>query len=117
MTANINQRPQIGQWLTRLVKSGPEVAVAIEMRAVEHEPDEPGNDMRGSRSPTMVGIVENKVVDPWAVWRMSLYGRAITRAEYEFRIANAAWARQHAPDEPIAKPREKIDFLKAALPF
>lgn len=117
MTANINQRPQVGQWLTKLVKGGPEVAVAIEMRAVEHEPDEPGNDMRGSRSPTMVGIVEGKVVDPWAVWRMSLYGRAIARTEYEFRVANAAWAREHAPNEPIANPRARIDMMSAPLPF
>lgn len=117
MTANVNQRPQVGQWLTKLVKGGPEVAVAIEMRAVEHEPGEPDNDMRGSRSPTMVGIVEGKVVDPWAVWRMSLYGRAITRAEYEFRVASAEWAREHAPHEAIAKPRERIDLMRAAIPF
>lgn len=117
MSGGINQRPQVGQWLTKLVKGGPEIAVAIEMRSVEHEPGEPDNDMRGSRSPTMVGIVEGKVVDPWAVWRMSLYGRAIARAEYEFRVANAAWAREHAPNEPIANPRTRVDLMKVALPW
>lgn len=86
---------------------------AIELRACQHEPGDPSNVME--RSPTLVGFVDGEEVHPSRVpWP---YGRAITRAEYEFRVAGAEWAREHAPHEPIAKPRERIDLMRAAIPF
>lgn len=43
--------------------------------------------------------------------------RPISEAEYRFLIADAEWAKTHAPDHPKASPRKAVDWLKTRLPF
>lgn len=105
--------PRPGFWLCRLTKGGPLVPCAIELRACPHEPGDPSNVME--RSPTLVGFIDGEEVHPSRVpW---MFGEAIDAAEYRYRVADAAWARKHAPHAPRANPRERIDLLKTALPF
>ena len=105
--------PRSGFWLCRLTKGGPQVACAIVRRACPHEPGDPSNIME--RSPTLVGFIDGEEVHPSRVpWP---FGTVITESEYRYRIADAAWARTHAPHLPQAKPRERIDLLKTALPL
>lgn len=86
---------------------------AIELRACQHEPGDPSNVME--RSPTLVGFVDGEEVHPSRVpWP---YGAPMTEADYRYRLANAEWARKHAPDEPIANPRTRVDLMSAPLPF
>lgn len=40
----------------------------------------------------------------------------ISEAEYHFLVAHSAWAQEHVPDHPKAKPREPVDF-STILPF
>jgi hypothetical protein len=105
--------PRPGYWLCRLVKGGTQVACAIELRACEHEPGDPSNVM--DRSPTLVGFVDGDETHPSNVpWP---FGTAITAEEYRYRLASAEWARKHAPDDPAANPRERVDMLRTPLPF
>jgi hypothetical protein len=43
--------------------------------------------------------------------------RPITAAEYQYLVAHAGWAREHAPDHPKAQPRKPVDFNTIRLPF
>ena len=109
----MSDAPRPGWWLCRLTKGGPMIPCAIELRACPHEPGDPSNVM--DRSPTLVGFIDSSETHPENVpW---MYGTEIDAAEYRFRLASAEWARKHAPHEPIAKPREKIDLMKVPLPW
>lgn len=109
----MSDAPRPGWWLCRLVKDGPLVPCAIELRACPHEPGDPSNVME--RSPVLVGFVDGEEVHPSRVpWP---YGTPTTEADYRYRLANAEWARKHAPHEPIARPKERIDMLRTPLPF
>lgn len=37
-------------------------------------------------------------------------GEQVNEAEYEFLLGDHLWAKAHAPDEPAAKPRERVDM-------
>lgn len=109
----MSDAPRPGYWLCKLVKGGPLVPCAIELRACPHEPGDPGNVME--RSPVLVGFIAGEEVHPSRVpWQ---YGNPISAADYRYRLANAEWAMRHAPDEPIAKPREKINLMAVPLPW
>lgn len=49
--------------------------------------------------------------------RIRLYGKTIDEAEHDYMVADAAWARDHSPDDPKAKPAEKIDLNKTPSLF
>lgn len=61
----------------------------------------------------LIGRVPHDVerVWPWCA------RNPISRDEYRFLLRRAAWARQHAPDHPAARPWETIDIraLKPAF--
>lgn len=109
-------RPEPGFWLARFGKGAPLFPCAIVLRAVEHEPGDPTNDMRGTRSPTLVGLIGNRVVDPARVWHCSPE-REISEREFLFRCADAEWLERYAPSDPIARPFERVDFMSAPPPF
>lgn len=108
-------QPQPGYWLQRLARGGPWVPCAIIRQAVEHEPGDPGNDMRGTRSPVLVGFRAGRMCHPSIVWISR--GVEIDASEYQFRLARLRWAEQHAPEAPEARPRERVDFNRAPIPF
>lgn len=109
-------RPEPGFWLVRLAGArSPVTPAAIERRAVEHEPGAPDNDMRGTRSATLVGFIAGRECHPDDVWIRD--AEPITKDEYQFRIADLAWCRDHAPNEPIAQPYRRTDWTTAPPPF
>lgn len=44
-------------------------------------------------------------------------GDEISETDYLYHLKTYIWARDHAPDSPEAKPKQKIDPLTAPLPF
>lgn len=104
----IIDRPREGFWLARVTKGGPLVPVAIVKRSVDHEPGRPWNDMRGQRSPTLVGLIGDQVVDPVRVWHCSPE-REIDEREFEFRCADLDWLQRYKADDPAANPFTAID--------
>ncbi len=52
--------------------------------------------------------VDGKPADPYDQW-LRLAKHPITEAKYRFMVADAAWCREHAPDEPKAQPFNPID--------
>jgi hypothetical protein len=107
--------PQPGCWLIRLTKGGPRVAARIWRVETVVDPDFPENGMVGTRSPFLAAEINGEIVDIDKVWLVR--GEPISEQEYRWRVADAAWAATHAPDEAIANPRKKIDWLQARIPF
>lgn len=55
-------------------------------------------------------------VAPWFVDGIGevMNGTEITEIDYQFYVANHRWAKEYAPEDPAAKPREKVDLNKIA---
>lgn len=108
----IIDRPEPGYWLARVAKGGPLVPVAIVPRVVPHEPGNPENIMGpDTRSPTLVGLIGNRVVDPARIWHCSPE-REIDAREFDFRCADADWLERYAPHDPAGQAFERVDFMK-----
>lgn len=112
-------RPQPGYFAVRLVRGGVEVAAQILYGPSRDPVTNQPLDRSWHYSVTLDGVPDadprpepNDLVT--MVW---IYGRRIERAEYEFLLADRAWARRHRPDSPEAKPREAVDFTTMPLPF
>lgn len=105
--------PQEGYWLIRLVKGGAEVPAAIIRHHTRYEPGNVLNAME--RSSFLAAYIGGEEVPLDNVWLRR--GRVIGRAEYEFRIAEGAWVKEHAPQEPAATPATPIDLLSVKPPF
>src|SRR5262249_8083999 len=97
-------QPEPGYWMVRLVRGGPEVPACIALMTVA---DEPGNP-REDRSSYLAAFIGGEPVALSDVWERK--GRPVTEAEYRFQLADAAWAKAHAPQEPKADPTRKIDL-------
>lgn len=108
-------RPEPGYWLMRLVRNGPRMPAAIFWHETTGEPGEPENTMHGTRPRFLSAMIAGKVVALDDVWLRR--GDTITKAEYDFRVADAEWSRQHALDEPQAQPHKPINYMTAPLPF
>lgn len=105
-------RPEPGYWLIRLVRNGPPVPAAIMWAQTTHDPVT-GEPM--DRSRFLVAVIGGKPAGLEDVWHRR--GRPIDEAEYRFRLADAAWAREHAPSDAHANPTRSINPLVAPLPF
>lgn len=73
------------------------------------EPPLSARDPRGQRD-------RGFVTAPMAKWKQDR-ARRITAEEHAYQIADLAWAKEHAPDEPKASPHKRIDLMQAQLPF
>lgn len=106
--------PRIGWFTTRLVKGGPPIAARIHRPChctinggdtnAEH-PWRPTCD----RYPPLAAEQNGKPINPFALWPRVI-GSEITEAEYRYLTDNAEWCRVHAPEEPSARPGERIDL-------
>ncbi len=105
-------RPEPGFWLVRLVRNGPPVPAAIMWVQTTHDPVT-GEPM--DRSRFLAAYIDGKPVGLDDVWLRR--GTPIDEAEYRFRLADAAWAREHVPSEIAANPKRSIDPLSVPLPF
>jgi hypothetical protein len=96
-----------GHYLFRLGRDRPLVAARI----FERPPDD---------GDTPAGEILGEPCDPIVIWagrdREPLVPRPgmTVEQEYAFRCADAAWAREHSREEPIANPRRKVDFRTLA---
>ncbi len=90
--------------MVRLRRLGPEMPASI--AEIEHEPGNPDNHLdTGAILVANIGYEER---DPIEVWNM--VKRPISDADYRFHMARVDWVREHAPDEPEAKPRKAVDL-------
>lgn len=109
----IMDRPVPGYWLIRLARGAPLVPACIRLIHTTSEPGNPDNAME--RSPFLAAFVSDEPVDMDRVWLTR--GEPIPKIEYLYKCADAAWAKEHAQDEPAANPRKPVDLLQSPLPF
>ena len=105
--------PREGFWLVRLRKDGPLVPATITRHQTLFDPAHPTVLME--RSPHLSARIGFDYVPISDVWERR--GTVITKAEYDYQMRLAAWARVHAPSDPRAKPRAPIDHMTAPIPF
>lgn len=102
--------PQCGFYKRRLVKGGPEVACRIWR--------EPELDMENH--PTGKDVLKCEVAgelqDPMNQWGF-LASNPISEADYRHMMALAKWSRDHAKEDPLADPKEPVDWNKTPTPF
>ena len=98
--------PAPGYWAIKLVRNGPEVAAAIFLRAYVEETD--ADDARMERTPYFEAFIDGRQVPVDQVWLRR--GRVIPEAEYRYLLSLSAWARDNAPNEPIANPKQAVDL-------
>ena len=101
-------RPECGFWAVRMTRGGVDVGAAIQWERTTFEPAHPTNLM--DRSAIMTGRINGEIVTVEEVWTRR--GREITEAYYRFLLADRAWARAHAPQDPAANPRQRPDITK-----
>ena len=112
MTIPRIDRPIPGFYRTKLVKGGPWVPARIWWSVAT----DPVTGEVLDRSPVLLAEVGGRERDPYEVWP-SLVGQPIDEREFYFLTAESGWARQHAPDDPVANPRTPINLRTAPPPF
>lgn len=113
--------PVPGWYRMRLVRHGPWVPARI---GFEHPLDFDTGTEDLSSAPVWHTFIDGKLVrepnaDPAiaGVFRVWMHGEPISETEYLYMVANADYARKHAPSEPQARPKEPIDFTKVDAEF
>lgn len=102
--------PQLGFFKRKLVKAGPWVPVKFWLEQIT---DEDGLLIEPERMLCEVGGRAREPLDQWT-WCCRY---PITKSEFEFMLANAAWVSVRAPHEPEAQPQLPIDFGTSPIPF
>jgi hypothetical protein len=97
--------PQVGFYQRRLVRGGPWVPCRIwRDPQMDFETERPtGRDIIRCE-------VNGKIASPVREWDI-LSRYPIKEELYDYMVANAAWAKQHSPNEAIARPTEPINWL------
>lgn len=112
-------QPQAGLYAVRMRKGAVEVAARITYEPLR----DPETGEKLDRSYYFAAEINGEPdPDPQPepndrVWRVYEFGRRIERAEYDFLLADRAWAAEHAPELPEADPTKPIDLLKTPVPF
>jgi hypothetical protein len=105
--------PNVGFYLTRIVKGGPFMPCAIWRPCpIEMEP-EFWNAL--DRWPRLQAMRAGEPVPVEWIWPVCARW-PIDAADYRYRMAVKDWAEEHAPWSPEAKPREAVD-LNAMRPI
>lgn len=104
-------QPEEGFYRTRLVKNG----VWVPVKITYGPPRDPDTGETLDRSWRWTALRAGEEVDVFDVWP-GCSGAPITEEEYEFQLADAAWARKYAPIDPKANPRKAVD-LNAMAPI
>ena len=104
-----NEDPECGWFKRRLVKGGPFVPARIWM----YQPTDESGDLIGDE--VMQCEVNGQFADPHAQWSW-LCGEPITEQEFNYLTAALKWSAENAPNEPMANPRQPIDWLKVPTP-
>lgn len=102
--------PQCGFFKRRLVKDGPFVPARIWLnQPVDDETGELCDDE------TLQCEVNGAYADAHEQWTW-LAGNPISEAEYKYLAATVQWSAWHAPHEPMANPRQPVDWLTVPTP-
>lgn len=118
--------PQEGYFATTLVKGGPRVAIRIFFGPPVIDGEEQ------DRAPRWNVEVDGRT-DHWERDEGNIYRcrvafevegfwpwcarEPISEPEYRFLVADAEWARKHAPDHPKANPYKPVDFMTLPVRF
>lgn len=110
LAISVDGNPECGWFKCRYVKGGPFVPARIWM----FQPiDDESGELVGDE--ILQAEINGKHADPIDKWSW-ICSHPITEAEYNYMVANIAWATEHAPDEPAAKPREAVDWTRVPTP-
>lgn len=101
--------PHCGWFKRRLVKGGPFVPARI----WTYQPTDDEGDLVGDE--VMQCEVNGAYADPVEAWSW-ICGNPITEADFNYLTAALKWSAEHAPDEPMANVKQKIDWLKVPTP-
>lgn len=99
--------PEAGYYWRRFIRNGPLIGCHI-WYGPPHDPLTGELLDRSHRWQATTNGIESDPLDTW----ISCASHPITEAEYRYLIGLSKWAKDHAPDAPEAKPREKIDLNK-----
>ena len=102
-------RPVPGFFKMRLAKGAPEVAALIFIAC----PLDPFYGFPMDRPRHIEAMINGKPSDVDRVW-LSKSVR-ITQAEYEYLIADRAWAKEYAPETPEAEPNKALNILEIPI--
>jgi hypothetical protein len=101
-----------GWWMVRWFRGGPEVPARTWL--CSHEPGNPANVL--DRQPYWRAQVAGQEVDPLDILRCRDV-RRVPRREVEFQLADLDYAADHEPNNPKLRPKRRVDFNNAPLPF
>jgi hypothetical protein len=105
----IPDEPRAGFFKRKLVKGGVYVPARIWL---EQEIGEDG-ELLGAEFKCEVN---GEPADPFDQWSY-LCGEPISEAEFKYLTARGDWAWRYAPNDPAARPRERIDHLSSPVMF
>ena len=111
-----------GYWKLRLVRSGPFVPARIWL--CDHEPFNEDNTLDRWPIPFPAGEVAGQWVDPREIW-LRVIGDSVIwkRVEpidervFKWMMKDMSWAKEYAPDDPIANPRRPANLSQLPIPF
>lgn len=106
----ITEDPQCGWYARRLVKGGPLVPARIWL---EQDVNEATGELHSDEM--LRCDVAGRAEDPFEAWTW-LARHPISEGDFNYLTEDSYWAAWHAPDDPVANPRQPIDFLTAPIP-
>ncbi len=101
--------PQCGWFKRKMVRGGPWVPCRIWLYA---EIDDAGELVAPE---ILQAEVAGEYADPDDLWSF-VAANPITEAEFKFLSATIEWSQTNAPHEPMANPRERIDWCRVPTP-
>lgn len=104
-----NNDPECGWYQRRLVKAGPLVPARIWLYS---EVDPETGELAGDE--LLQCEVAGEYRDPDEQWSW-LCGNPISEAEFNYMTAVREHVAVHSPDEPLANPRQAVDWLKVPV--
>jgi hypothetical protein len=117
-------------FVLRAVRHGP--LLPARLWWCDHDPADPENkldrgrlslypraDVAGVEVPPeqladrLFSMTDPRPAHPPTHWR---FAKAISEAEYRWRLDSLRWAEQHRPDDPVLQPRKKLAAADLPLP-
>lgn len=100
-------------YTTRLAKGAPEIA--CELRIVDGDRDPDTGELMSDQ--LLVALVDGNRQDFGNGWPIGWPWKPVDRLTFRTRLEQAAWARNYAPQDPLANPHRRPDLSRAPLPF
>ena len=104
------QDPHPGWFKRRLVRGGPWVPCRLWL--FQEIDDATGELLDDER---LQAECNGEYADPEDIWSF-VAANPITEAEFKFLSATIEWSRVNAPDEPMANPRQAVDWCRVPTP-